>query len=405
MSQRPGSWTAEEQALLWAVGSGIRVASGREGRACDAAPACREIDPVALVRLAELHGVAGLAAEGLLAVVEDSAAPAAAAVDRLVASRDAQVRRSVRLASELLRLLELFERAGIRAVPMKGPLLAHRFYGSLARRGFWDLDLLLPHEAVLAAKDILLAQGYEPEHAWSPRQERRELRRNCEYNFDHRTSGIHVELHWRFLEPSIGFDLSVEDTWTRLESVDFLGRSIPVLALPDELLALIVHNGAKHGWERLRMTADVALLGARMSDEELRLLANRAETLGVRRVVATGALLASNLLAAPMGYLQEWAQADPRAEWLARHYAGELFRFDVERRRDGLAHARAYLVARERPVDRLRYAPRLARAVFLPTDREDALIPLPRALRGLHYAVRPVRLAWKYLRRAVRGPR
>ena len=320
------------------------------------------------------------------------------APSRLRGLRDEQTARSLRLSGELIRLIGLLADAGLPAVPIKGPVFAHRVYGSIARRSFWDLDLLVQREDVLAAKQVLLSQGYVPETAWSARRERRELRRNCEYNFDHRETGIHVELHWRFMERSVGFDLPMADVWDRLEQTTFLGRQIRVPAVEDEYLALIVHNGAKHAWQRLRMIADVAVIGTIDSKVTGR-LAERAEAAGVRRVVATGVLLASSLLDARMPELDQWAQADRGAVRLCRYYAGEVFRFSPDGHRDGLPNTRAYLAMRERMRDRLRYVPRLVRTVLTPTDREQAIMPLPAGLRGIHVVVRPFRLVWKYLSR------
>ncbi len=397
MSADVCSFKAEERLLLEAVACGVR-ALGASPQSCASkhtAPAeAAAVDPAALAQLAALHGVVGLAAEGASAGVP---LPDGAAV-RLRELRDKQVARSVRLSGELIRLLDLLAEAGLPTVPIKGPVFAHRVYGSIARRSFWDLDLLLRREDVLAAKEVLLSQGYVPELAWSARRERRELRRNCEYNFDHPESGIHVELHWRFMERSVGFDLPMADVWDRLEPTTFLGRRIRVAAMEDECLALIVHNGAKHGWQRLRMIADVAVIGTIDSMATGRLV-ERAEAAGVRRVVATGVLLASTLLGAQMPELSRWARADRSAVRLAHYYAGEVFRFSPDRTRDGLPSTRAYLAMRERMGDRLRYVPRLARTVLTPTDREQAIIPLPAGLRGIHVIVRPFRLAWKYFSR------
>jgi hypothetical protein len=35
-------------------------------------------------------------------------------------------------------------------------------------------------------------------------------------------------------------------------------------------------------------------------------------------------------------------------------------------------------------------------AILRPSDKEEAMVPVPVWLRSLHYLVRPARLVWKY---------
>ena len=170
------------------------------------------------------------------------------------------------------------------------------------------------------------------------------------------------------------------------------------------MLALMTHNGTKHGWQRLRAIADVAIMGGRSSPQQIDRLMTMAEKAGVRRAVGTGVVLAADLLDAPMPELIRWAARDQQTVTLGRFFSRELFRVDPDQRRDELWATRAYLKMRERAVDRFRYLPRIVHSILAPTDREQESLPLPKALRGLHVVVRPFRLAAKYAGRIV-GPR
>ncbi|MEI7827549.1 MAG: nucleotidyltransferase family protein, partial [Euryarchaeota archaeon] len=55
----------------------------------------------------------------------------------------ANVDRNLYLASELLRLLPLFETVGIPVIVFKGPVFAVNVYKNIALRTFGDLDILL----------------------------------------------------------------------------------------------------------------------------------------------------------------------------------------------------------------------------------------------------------------------
>ena len=80
--------------------------------------------------------------------------------ERLRRAFQETARRNLLLAGELLELLELFAGRGVRAIPFKGPVLAAALYGDLARREFFDLDLLIRLEDLGAAQEVLESRGY-----------------------------------------------------------------------------------------------------------------------------------------------------------------------------------------------------------------------------------------------------
>ncbi|HEY5488919.1 MAG TPA: nucleotidyltransferase family protein, partial [Candidatus Limnocylindrales bacterium] len=56
---------------------------------------------------------------------------------------EANARRNLRLAGELVLATRALAEAGVTSVSWKGPLLAERAYGDLRLRQFFDLDLLI----------------------------------------------------------------------------------------------------------------------------------------------------------------------------------------------------------------------------------------------------------------------
>jgi hypothetical protein len=66
------------------------------------------------------------------------------------------------LTGELLTLLQVLEHHAIAAIPLKGPILAASVYGHIALRQCGDLDILVPPQHVLQAKELLMGQGYRP---------------------------------------------------------------------------------------------------------------------------------------------------------------------------------------------------------------------------------------------------
>ncbi|TVR32024.1 MAG: hypothetical protein EA404_08595 [Spirochaetaceae bacterium] len=395
--------SAAQRVMLDVAARGLRAVGCAADRRPAAAPQAYgpDIDWDTVVFQAGLHGALGLMQEGVAA----GAAVPAAAAGRIAALHRAGQQRAVGLCGELARLFDLLDGNGIPLIAIKGPLLAHRVYGNLGRRSCWDLDLLLPRGSVTAAAALLEANGFVPQERWDAHRTRRELRRNCEYNFDHPGRGVHVELHWDFVPRSIGLACDMNGIWRRAEAITFLGRPMRVLAPADELITLAVHHGAKHSYEQLRMVADIALCSAHTLERTtVDQLWRRAERAGVRRLLATGLLLARELLDAPLNAdLVRRVAADPQVARSARRCAHNLLRFSGDPPEDGLNQLITYLQLRERPRDRLRYLPRAAAAVLTPSEHEQRLLPLPRALRAVHVIVRPLRLLSKYALKARRG--
>ena len=208
-----------------------------------------------LVRsIARRHHVVPLVYEGLSMV--DASSPVFAALRESV---QRNTKRNLQLATELIRIVEDFEDAGVRAISFKGPVLAKLAYGDLNRRAFLDLDLLVHPDDVLEAGRILRANGYAPNDEFGTL-----LRRGREFplladvgecGFDHESRG-RVELRWRHGHWANPLEASFDDWWRRREVATLAGHDVPVLSPEDRILILATH-GNKHAWRRLAWIVDV----------------------------------------------------------------------------------------------------------------------------------------------------
>jgi hypothetical protein len=319
---------------------------------------------------------------------------------RLHAAAQAQSRRALRRAAELLALLELLGREGIAAVALKGPALAVRLYGDPALRPCRDLDLLLRPADVPLAVRLLAARGY-PAGPWArtPAAERALGRSQC-HRALRRPDGEIVELHWALASPAFPAPLDAARVWTRLDTVVLGGRPVPTLA-PDDLLLFLCAHGAKHGWVRLAWLGDVARLLTARPDLAGPALLARAQAAGAERLVLLGLLLAADLLAAPVpAPLRERARASGPVRTLAAMVRRRLFLLPW---RDLAGWEGELFRARTR--ERWRDVWRIARAAaFTPGPADWALLPLPDRLHGLYALLRPLRLGVKYGVRLLRAP-
>ncbi len=342
-----------------------------------------------LVDAARPHGMLPLLHHHLRAIA-DGAVPAPVR-DALRRRADADARRNLRLAGELVRLLDLLARHGVTAVPYKGPLLAVRCYGNLALRPFRDLDFLVRPRDLATAHQVLAADGYRP---WPPRTPRQQAAIRTTWRDDAlwRDDDI-VELHSAFAPREFPLPLDLADVWARLEPLPLGGTPVRTLSAEHLLLVLCTH-GAKHCWERLGWICDVAELLRRTPELDLCGVLDQARALGVERIVLLGLRLAAELVDAPLpDRVVRRVRDDRRVGALAAQVRATLFRRVPTAIPDPWELRWFHLRARERWRDRLRYGVRVA---FTPTAGDWAWLRLPDALYPLYYVARPLRLIGKY---------
>lgn len=374
--------------VRWCCARGINTAG--EAKPFPGSPS--SVDWAAVLETAATHRVLPLVKAGLAGT--DLAVPEAVRAD-LDAECRSIARHNLGLTASLDRILETFDRNGIRALAYKGPVLAVRAYGDVGRRQFVDVDLLVARAEFPAAVETLESVGYEP---------RKRLTGLHQTVFtDDR--GVIVDLHAAVVPRYFPGRMAFESLWDghrRVHPTDDAADArsyssssgIPTLAPEDLLLVLCVH-GTKHCWMRLSWICDVARL---LSTHEFdwRELWARADRLGYRRMVAVGLLLANREFDVSLPSPIAGAIRDDRpAGTLADSARDRLFQSGDVAPSFG-RRFRFHTAAMTRHSDRARYALRLGTT---PTEGEFGLVDLPDALFPLYYLLRPLRLI------AVYGPR
>jgi hypothetical protein len=287
------------------------------------------------------------------------------------------VRSSLLFAGELLRLLDLFDRHAIAALPFKGPVLADMLYGDIAARDYCDLDILVPKQDIARAIGALLAAGYSTDLPSNPGQRKAYLGARYEIHFTPPGGAIPIEIHQSFLPPAYGFNLV-----PRTERRTFFGREIAALSPADLLLVLCAH-GAKHAWSEPSLVRDAArLLEVSADDLCWPDLLRQAAAIGAERMLLLGLYLAARLDAPVPAAILNQAQQDKAVVGLA----GRI-------RIDGPESPRFFLEARERLRDKLACCARLA---LTPNEEDYSFLPLPGVLSPLYYPLHAVRVAGKF---------
>ncbi len=242
-----------------------------------------------LLELAVEHGVLGMVAARLLENNYDGVP--AGVREKLQARLRAQHLFTLSMTVELFRLLENFQRAGIEALLVKGPLISVLAYGDPAIRSYVDLDLLVRHRDILPATQQMVAMGFT---AKVPEGAIQAGKVPGEYVFRRPGTQSVIELHTERTLRYYPRFMPIEDLYARQVRVAIDGRDVPVLSLEDELVSDCIH-GAKHFWERLIWIADITSLIARHPELDWSKACQAARDAGAECVLRTGLQLGESV--------------------------------------------------------------------------------------------------------------
>ncbi len=198
------------------------------------------------------------------------AAPAAASLPEATLARlRATHQRQQSIARRCLVLLDEIEAqcrsARLRFLVVKGMAMAQRWYGDVAARGYWDLDLMVAEadracmEAILRGLGAFRLSRVVVAPRWSAA---------FHHAFDYERDGVKLDLHWCMTRlPGMAGD--VDEAFARCERLDLQGRTITVLSLQDELHFLLVSAFADilRGHLRLQTFVDLWELSRRVPED------------------------------------------------------------------------------------------------------------------------------------------
>lgn len=376
------SLTPEQQLLL----SAVRVNPSQGDRIRELVQ--RGLDWPALRQMAMAHGVMPLVYTRLK-TIGDGTVPTAE-MERWRKVYAANVGRNMLMTGELLRVLRLFEANGITAIPFKGPALAETAYGDVAMRQFSDLDIFVPEQDGLKARDVLLHHGYPLQHALTARQEKAHVKCTCEFTFlgRRKACAYSVDLHFRLAAHYLARRLDSEGAFARRQPGKLSGHTINVLAADDLLLYLCLH-GTVHLWTRLSYICDVGQLVAASPGLDWGRLLHQAEETGLQRILLLGLALARDIMAVELPpEVESLAQKDHTLQALQAQVQTRLLR-QIDGEPGFVAASLFHLRAKERVRDKLSYV--LIRALS-PTIEDWRRVDLPDRFYFLYYLVRPLRL-------------
>lgn len=233
--------------------------------------------------------------------------------------------RNLQMTALLIKLLTLFKKQKITAIPFKGPVLAEYVYGNLGLRRFGDLDILVAPQDIANAIQLLKSHNFKPNIILSPGQLAAYVKTEDDLVFQCQTSGIVVELHWELTGRYLPYPMDVNFLEPRLKLLPFLNQKIVHLSPEDLLLYLCVH-GTRHMWERLEWVCGVAELIRNKPELQWKNVLSLARDLKCYRILQHGLFLTHTIFNVELPpYILEELSADPLSAELNKKIEKQLF--------------------------------------------------------------------------------
>lgn len=344
-----------------------------------------QINWMLLQDLSSRNGIDGLLWESLQCV--DSAVVPTSVLNKLQQHYQAYILKGMISTRELFRLLQDFETHQIPVLPYKGATLAAALYSSYALRYFSDLDILIHPDNLVAAKALLVKNGYETLQV-DDAQEKMNTWSDSERDFLRPDNHVAVDLHWRLTPRFFPFEMPFEELWERRQSMILLDIPVTTLSPEDLLLVLCVH-GSKECWSQLKWICDIAELLRTYPHLDWQAVEARSQMLHCRRMLLLGLKLAQDLLQAQIPPSLQMAIAqDSRLPSLSQDAIKGLFSQQITIPTSWQTTL-FRLSVRDRPGDWVQY---FVWRLLIPNVRDRRLLKLPGSLSFLYYLIRPIRL-------------
>ena len=298
----------------------------------------------------------------------------------------------LRLTSDLIGVLRVFQAERIPVVSVKGPILADGLCDEFAWRDSCDLDLLVRHSDITRAKEALMAVGYRLGSQLPSGEETAPFHWRSQLVLLRDRFGPAIDLHWQLLPSWFPCARYFHSVWERVQIAAFHGQEVLVLSVEDQLFFLCAH-AARHSWETLRLVVDIARLIHTSPELDWKRAIRAGCDNDSPMVLALGLWMVNRLLQIDL--------PEPAAEYVEATVAGRMLAHDLSdrllTRMPGqyatLSGFRLQFTLATGWWSKLRCA---AGHALLPSDADGQSWRLPPSLFFLYYLYRPIRLTLKY---------
>lgn len=168
-------------------------------------------------------------------------------------------RRNMLVTSELMKIIHLLRENSIKALAFKGPTLSQMAYGDITLRQYGDLDILIKKEDIDKINVLFKESGYQHLLPLTSVQSSIRLKYAKDLSFIHPSKGIHIEMHWAFLNQNYPIQMDLENFWLETQEIKLNDSTMHTFSNENLLVYLAIH-GSRHLWERIAWIKDIDLL-------------------------------------------------------------------------------------------------------------------------------------------------
>jgi putative nucleotidyltransferase-like protein len=168
-----------------------------------------------------------------------------------------------RLVRELVELSRLLSSKGHNFIVLKGPYVATRFLGSIDRRQFYDLDILIRREDLHTVERLLRDCGYKRK---STVLFNRTLTTHFTHALDFAKSNVALDLHW-LLSANAAHSLDYNSIWRERQAFVLQNHTFYVLSEEYEVVfsLISIFKDLERGVARLKAFVDLYYILASVS--------------------------------------------------------------------------------------------------------------------------------------------
>jgi hypothetical protein len=208
------------------------------------------------------------------------------------------------LSASLINVISLFNKSEIDVLPIKGPILAERLYGSCSMRTYGDIDILVRKRDIGKALDILLQNNFVLLPEGIPRSTYDRFMKHAYHGRLLDANGITIELHWELTGFYVSGGITFESIEPYLLRTRFCG--CPSLDLMDEMLLLyLCIHGIKHHYEKLDYICSIVGLLSIAPDMNWSLVFELGRKFKITRGIRLSLTLADRLFSLPASVQRE----------------------------------------------------------------------------------------------------
>jgi len=295
------------------------------------------------------------------------------------------------LESELLKVIDEFNKNGLKTIPFKGVIISELLYGDLLIRPFSDLDLFIGKEDFLKANKLLLNLNYLPQFDINSISINNYFENIYFSNYIHKDSNIAIDLQWSIERTNYSFSLTLDKLINQPESIVLNGKNMKTFSYDDLLILLSIH-GSKHNWSTLIWIIDIAKLLTSSYSYDWNRILDKCIELKCKRMLLVGILLSKSLFDINVPeIIMSHINSDNKVHKLSEEIVRSLFDY---KKTNNFNYFSPYIRSMDSYKDKVNFFINLIK----PTPLEYRIMSLPQYMHFLYYPIRFVRVILKKIR-------